>query len=249
VSTRSGIDVHVILLDIEGTTTPLDFVYKTLFPYARKMLKSYLREKVSDGEVQSLVNELQTANEKDSKGGLNPPRWNTTREHLRLDSAAAYCHWLMAMDSKCTPLKSLQGKIWQLGYASGELLGEVYADVPVAFERWRRQERQICIYSSGSILAQQLLFGHTVHGDLAKYISTYFDTRIGAKIEAESFRKIASSFPFALQNCLFISDAETEVVAARLAGMQVMLCARGPASQVQSSVAKIIHSFDEILPD
>jgi enolase-phosphatase E1 len=239
--------VRVILLDIEGTTTPVDFVAKTLFPYASRKLEAFLREKAADAEVRAWIRELGALHEVDERNGLKPPNWRDDSEEERLRSCAAFSQWLIARDSKCTPLKALQGKIWQQGYASGELKGEVYPDVPVAFERWKRQGKKICIYSSGSALAQQLLFGSVATGELTKYISAFFDTRVGAKAEAESYRKIAVLVSCEPRRVLFLSDAAKEIEAARKAGMQALLCERH--SNERGSSGQAIHDFDEILPD
>jgi enolase-phosphatase E1 len=140
----------------------------------------------------------------------------------------------MAKDSKATPLKCLQGKIWEAGYAKGELQGEVYPDVPPAFKRWRLQRREICIYSSGSVLSQQLLFHSIPSGDLTRLIAAFFDTRVGAKTETESYIRIAQSLTRSPHDFLFISDAVKEVTAANDAGMQAILCNRDVhASQSQ----------------
>src|SRR5207245_2459355 len=145
--------IRIILLDIEGTTTPIKFVYQTLFPYASRKLKSFFQEHAQDPEIQSLIQELRGQREADERNGLEPPAWQDHPEEARLRSSVAFCQSLIARDSKCTPLKTLQGIIWQQGFTSGELRGEVYPDVPLAFERWRRHKRMICIYSSGSFLA------------------------------------------------------------------------------------------------
>jgi enolase-phosphatase E1 len=155
----------------------------------------------------------------------------------------------MARDSKCTPLKALQGKIWQLGYANGELHGEVYADVPPAFARWRRQGREICIYSSGSVLAQQLLFRSTAPGDLTAHISAFYDTAIGPKTESESYRRIVESRRRAASEVLFISDTIKEIKAARLAGLHATLCVREPRGTNDDSGNGTIRTFDEIMPE
>ena len=126
--------VRTILLDIEGTTTPIDFVTKTLFPYASQKLEVFLRENAADAGVRALVEGLRAQRGLDELSELKPPSWRDDSEEERLRSSAAYGQWLIARDSKCTPLKALQGKIWQAGYASGELRGEVFPDVPVAFE-------------------------------------------------------------------------------------------------------------------
>ena len=241
--------IRVILLDIEGTTTPISFVYQTLFPYASRKLETFLREHAQDPEIQSLIQGLYSQHAADERGGLQPPRWKDEPGQERLRSSVAYGQWLIARDSKCTPVKSLEGKIWQQGFASGELRGEVYPDVPVAFERWRRKGKIICIYSSGSVLAQQLLFRTTASGDLTSYISAFFDTRVGAKSEGESYKKIAASFSYAPEQFLFISDAVKEIEAAQSVGMQTLLCERDPGSASSRGQSEAIHSFDNLILD
>jgi enolase-phosphatase E1 len=241
--------IRVILLDIEGTATPIDFVYKTLFPFASRKMESFLRDHAQDFEIQSLIKDLRAQHEVDERNDLQPPSWMDDSEEARLGSSVAYGQWLMARDSKCTPLKSLQGRIWQEGFTSGELRGEVFPDVPLAFRRWRRQGKTIGIYSSGSVLAQQLLFRTTTAGDLTSYISAFFDTRMGAKTEAESYKKIAASLSSGPQHFLFISDAEKEIEAAQSAGMQSLLCERDPGSASSRGPNEAIHTFDDLIPD
>ncbi len=241
--------VRVILLDVEGTTTPIAFVYKTLFTYASRKLEPFLREHARHPEIASLIEELRAQHELDERNGLQPPGWLEDSEEARLRSSVEYGQWLIARDSKCAPLKSLQGKIWQQGFESGELQGQVYPDVPIAFERWRRKEKIICIYSSGSVLAQQMLFRTTPSGDLTSYISQFFDTRMGVKTESESYKKIAASLSRGPREFLFVSDAVKEIEAARSAGMQAILCSRDPLADASPGAGRIIHSFDEILGD
>ena len=241
--------IRVILLDIEGTTTPIDFVYKTLFPYASRKLESFLREHIQDPEIQSLIQDLRAQHEVDERNGLQPPGWLDDSEEARLRSSVTYGQWLIVRDSKCTPLKSLQGKIWQQGFTSGELRGEVFPDVPAALERWRRQKKIIGIYSSGSVLAQQLLFRTTASGDLTSFISAFFDTRVGAKTEQESYKKIAASLSHAPHEFLFISDAMKEIEAAQSAGMQAVLCDRDGRASSSPAAGRVIRTFDSVLPD
>jgi enolase-phosphatase E1 len=248
VSPLDGSPIRVILLDIEGTTTPVEFVYQTLFPYASRKLEAFLREHIQDLEIQALIQVLRAQHQADERNGLNPPGWMDHPEEARLRSCVAYCQWLIVRDSKCPPLKSLEGRIWQEGFASGELRGEIFPDVPVAFERWRRQKKIICIYSSGSVLAQQNLFRTTASGDLTSYISLFFDTRVGAKTEGESYKKIAASFSYAPGQFLFISDAVKEIEAARSVGMQAVLCERDGRTS-SSPTESVIHSFENVLPD
>jgi enolase-phosphatase E1 len=240
--------VHVVLLDIEGTTTPIDFVYKTLFPYASRKLESFLGEHSRDPEIQSLVQDLHAQQQLGERQGLEPPVWVNEPEDARLRSAVGYAQWLMAKDSKSTALKSLQGRIWQEGFGNGELRGQVYPDVPIAFERWRRQKRDICIYSSGSVLAQQLLFQTVISGDLTPQVAGFFDTRIGGKTDGESYKKIAASLGRTPHEFLFVSDAAKEVEAAQAAGMQALLCDRSGALLASEDGGTTIRNFDGIFP-
>ena len=249
VSPIDASQIRVILLDIEGTTTPIDFVYKTLFPYASRKLESFLSEHKQDSEIRPIIRELHEQYEKDERNGLQPPAWPDETEEARLQSSVAYGQWLIARDSKCTPLKSLQGKIWQQGFLSGELRGQVFPDVPTAFERWRRQKKIICIYSSGSVLAQQNLFRTTAYGDLTSHISVFFDTSVGPKTDGESYKKIIASFSHAPHQFLFISDAVKEIEAARSADMQAILCDRDPRTASSPNTNAVIHTFDGVLPD
>jgi enolase-phosphatase E1 len=154
----------------------------------------------------------------------------------------------MACDRKSTALKSLQGKIWEDGYQGGALLAPVFDDVPRAFDRWCTQNRSIAIFSSGSVLAQQLLFSHTTAGDLTPYISAYFDMTTGAKIDAGSYQKIASALGQPAHEIAFISDTTAELDAARTATLQVILCQRiGNRPQPLSSHTRI-DDFTAMFP-
>ena len=216
----------LILLDIEGTTTPIDFVYKTLFPFARARVKDFLSRNFDALEIQTDFAQLRAEHSADVSQGLNPPALECESSAERLEATVAYIHWLMDRDRKSTPLKSIQGRIWREGYQAGELLGQVFDDVPPAFARWRRQNKLICIYSSGSALAQKLLFAHTAAGDLSDYICRYFDTTIGHKIDPDSYRRIAEELRLAPAEAVFISDAIAELDAARAAGMETVLALR-----------------------
>jgi len=199
-----------ILLDIEGTTTPITFVHDVLFPYARRNAAAYVR--TND------VGDLRTEYEEDERAGHKPPLWS--------DDPVPYIHWLMDRDRKSTALKRIQGEIWLDGYRSGELHGEVFGDVPQALEHWHNDGLDIRIFSSGSILAQRLIFSTTAAGDLTKFLSGYFDTTTGPKTDPESYRKISGAFGMSCSEILFISDVTRELDAARTAGMQTLLCIR-----------------------
>jgi enolase-phosphatase E1 len=232
--------IKAILLDIEGTTTPIDFVHKTLFPFAKERVGDFVRENF--GEIKEEISALEAERAADSlyleDFDKNSP-----------ESVAKYLCHLVDLDCKSTPLKSIQGKIWQQGYEAGELKSEVFDDVPRAFERWKSQGKTIAIYSSGSILAQQLLFRYTNYGDLTESIDRYFDTTTGPKREAESYRKIAETLDIEQYEILFISDVPAELDAARASGLQTVLAIRmGNAEIAEDITYQAIESFDE-LPD
>lgn len=212
-------NVAVVLLDIEGTTTPIDFVYKTLFPFAREQMATFLNENFDRESVIAAVALLKT--DYDSETTTEVPAWESTAE-----AASRYAIWLMDQDRKATGLKSLQGLIWKAGYASGELKATLYEDVVPAIQRWKTNGKQVCIYSSGSVLAQKLLFAHTVAGDLTGLLTSYFDTTTGPKREAGSYRKIASALQVEPSDVLFLSDSVPELDAATEAGYLVGLAVR-----------------------
>ena len=240
--------VAVLLLDIEGTTTPADFVYRVLFPFASRRLDSFLRQNFHDPEMRALIEALKAQQRVDLEQGLGPPKASGGSEESELRSVVAYAQWLISRDSKCGALKRLQGRIWQEGYESGELRGQVYSDVPRAFERWRWRRRRICIYSSGSILAQQLLFRTTTFGDLTALIEAFFDTKIGTKTDGESYRRIAASLGCPEKAVLFLSDAAKELDAARAAGIQTALCMRSEPGEALPSDHPAICTLDEVFP-
>jgi enolase-phosphatase E1 len=152
----------------------------------------------------------------------------------------------MSQDRKSTALKSLQGKIWEAGYLNGRLHSEVYPDVPPAFARWTRQQKRIYIYSSGSVLAQQLLFAHTANGDLTGYISGYFDTTTGPKKVAASYQSIAEAIGCPAAEVLFLSDVTGELDAATDAGMQTTLCVRPGNAETQSDTHRAVQTFADV---
>ena len=162
--------VRGILLDIEGTTTPIAFVHDVLFSYARAHARDFLTNNITSDEVRADVSMLFEEHALDVVNDRQPPP--ITEE---IESLAEYVDWLIDIDRKSTGLKSLQGKIWRQGYLDGSLKSQVFADVAPAMERWRAAGLSVSIFSSGSVLAQQLLFAHTEAGDLSTFIDKYFD--------------------------------------------------------------------------
>jgi enolase-phosphatase E1 len=239
-------EILAILLDIEGTTTPIDFVSKTLFPFASARVEDFLRRHVQDAEIAALLKELRKSHQGDVANGA--PVWADGTHEERIASASRYVRWLIARDSKITPLKTLQGRIWEEGFRGGGLKGEVYPDVAPAFLRWKGQGRRIAIFSSGSVLAQKLLFSHSTAGDLSTFLDGYFDTATGSKREGESYKKIAGAIGVQPAGILFVSDAGEELDAAHAAGMKTAHSLRPGIPALQDLRHREIRSFDEILP-
>jgi enolase-phosphatase E1 len=216
----------VILLDIEGTTTPISFVYDVLFPYARKHMRNFLEAHIDDS-TKADTGLLAKENAADRMAGEDAPAFDpASQSEVKAQAAGDYLLWLMDRDRKSPALKMVQGNLWEAGYASGELHSIVFPDVPDALARWKNEGLRVAIYSSGSVLAQKLIFGHTQAGDLRAWLESYFDTGVGAKTQASSYSRIAQQLGVAPDQILFVSDALAELSAAHDAGCQVRLAVR-----------------------
>ncbi len=204
------IDCDYILMDIEGTTSSISFVKDVLFPYFLSNIDdinklSNIKEvKYAFGQVLRLVKQDEN-------------RDITTSEEVILQ-LKKWCE----QDLKITPLKTLQGILWQKGYQNGELLGHVYDDVPVMLENWNLLGKKMGIFSSGSIKAQKLLFSHSVKGNLSTYFSHYFDTQTGSKRESDTYSLISKELTLPSKRILFLSDVIEELAAADMAGMKTI---------------------------
>lgn len=233
--------VRGVVLDIEGTTTPVSFVTDALFPYAHEHLPSYLTSHAGQAQLEVAERLLKQEWEDDVARGTNPPARDSTQW------VTGYARWLMGQDRKSPGLKLLQGLTWERGYADGSLRGSVYPDVPPALSRWRDAGLHVAIYSSGSVLAQRLLFSTTAYGDLTRFIEQYFDTGVGPKRESASYGRIAAAMRLIPSELLFVSDVIAELEAARDAGMQVVHCIRDGDDDVGASGADAVRSFDAIV--
>ncbi|HEY7569192.1 MAG TPA: acireductone synthase [Gemmatimonadaceae bacterium] len=222
-----------LLLDVEGTTTSIAFVYDTLFPYARNNLRAFLAERAADPDVLAACEVI--ARESDAESLAQFLRERAADPHA-LESEVLR---RMDADDKSTGLKQLQGLIWRAGYERGELRGHVYPDVPVAFAEWTVQGADIRIYSSGSVEAQRLLFSYSTAGPLDGYIRGHYDTRVGPKRSGESYRRIVGDMRREPPDVLFFSDTVEEVAAAGEAGLATVLVRRtaGPAPASQPVIA------------
>lgn len=221
--------MRVILLDIEGTTTPVDYVYNILFPYARLHLADYLQRQATPVTLTELKQEYER--DKDP----SKPEWKPL----------AYINHLMDKDSKAPVLKKIQGEIYKAGFEQGSLKSELYPDVIPALKRWHEAGKMICIFSSGSVQAQRLLFTHTTEGNLTGLIDAFFDTAVGPKKEAPSYREIARRLHASPEEILFISDSQAECEAASDAGCLVRYSVR-PGNDVQSTTFERLESFDAL---
>ncbi len=231
---------RVVLLDIEGTATPVSFVQDVLFPYARERMSGWLQAYANEPEVSAAIQALRREHAEESGDDLPPP-W-------RDKDPGAYARWLIDRDRKSTPLKMLQGRIWEDAYRAGLLMAPVFDDVPKALARWTKDGREVAIFSSGSVLAQRLLFAHTTAGDLTRFLSGYFDTTTGPKRDRASYVRIAAARGKAPSEVLFLSDVPAELDAAREAGMRTALCVRPGAPEPKPGAAfhNVVHGFDEI---
>ncbi len=239
--------IRGVLLDIEGTTTPIAFVHDVLFSYAKTHVADYLAQHFHAEDVRNDIQLLREEYATDVRENKQPPPLADSESAAELESITNYVQWLISLDRKSTGLKSLQGKIWLEGYSEGSLRSQVYPDVAPALERWRKAGLNVSIFSSGSVLAQQLLFAHTDAGDLTPFVNNYFDTSTGPKANAQSYHRIAETLRLQPGEVLFISDVVTELAAAREAGMKTLLSIR-PGNQQQESADQypLIHSFNEL---
>lgn len=199
-----------ILTDIEGTTSPIAFVRDVLFPYARRELPRFVREHGEEPQVRRWLDAVAT-----EEGGI-------CQDEVIAETLQG---WIDS-DRKHTALKALQGMIWEQGYREGAFDAPVYSDVPPALRAWHDAGRLLAVYSSGSVAAQKLLFGHSDGGDLAPLFAGWFDTEVGHKRDPASYREIAARLRLDPADITFLSDVVEELDAAREAGMVTVLLDR-----------------------
>ena len=214
------------MVDVEGTTTPVSFVHEVLFPYARARLPALVRERAGEAEVAAALAEV---------ARVAPGR----------DALDVLMEW-MDGDVKAGALKALQGVVWRGGYASGALRGRVYPDVAPALRAWAAAGVSLWVYSSGSVEAQRLIFGHSDAGDLAGLFSGFFDTRVGGKREAASYAAIVEAVGVAAGEVLFLSDVAEELDAAEAAGVRTCQVVRAEDGTVASGRHPVAADFGAV---
>lgn len=221
--------IKAIVTDIEGTTSSLSFVKEVLFPYSRAHLADFVRHHADESPVKALLEEVcQIAGK----------QLNTEQVITQL------INWI-DQDKKVTPLKSLQGLIWEAGYRQGDFTGHVYTDAAENLKKWHSQGLDLYVYSSGSVYAQKLLFAHTDFGDLTPLFSGYFDTHIGGKQQAESYQHIAEAIGLPAEQLLFLSDISEELNAAKTAGFATIQLIREGSFDTQTNHYQV-NNFDDI---
>ena len=203
--------IKAVLTDIEGTTSAVSFVFDVLFPFAARHLPDFLRQHVEREEVQVQLRAI---------------RLDSGEPLADLERVIEILLQWIAEDRKATPLKALQGMVWEQGYQAGQLKGHVYPDAVEALKRWHQQGYELYVYSSGSIQAQRLIFGCSEAGDLSPLFSGYFDTTSGPKREAQSYANITQAINVEAGQILFLSDIVEELDAASAAGMATCGLAR-----------------------
>lgn len=233
--------MRAILLDIEGTTTPISFVYDILFPFARERMRDFLNARIAGNDFAPTLDALRKESDAERSAGHDAPK--VPQEAENANAAADFALWLMDHDRKSTPLKEIQGQIWREGYENGTLKGVVYPDVHDALKRWKDAGVRVAIYSSGSIEAQKLIFGYSELGDLRPLIEAYFDTTTGPKMEEQSYHSIARALEVQPADILFLSDNIDELHAANAAGVNVKLAVRPGNAPVKSDAYPRVERF------
>ena len=221
--------IRAIVTDIEGTTSSLSFVKEVLFPYARQRMQAFVHTQAAQPAVRSQLLAVSEA--------VGRP--------LSEDEAITQLVRWIDEDKKITPLKALQGMIWETGYRHGDFQGHVYDDAVLGLREWKERGLALYVYSSGSVYAQKLLFGFSTHGDLTPLFSGYYDTTIGTKREATAYRNISQDIGIAPGEILFLSDIREELDAAQTAGLQTYWLVRDGALPVNPS-HPVARNFAEL---
>jgi enolase-phosphatase E1 len=225
--------IKAIVTDIEGTTSSLSFVKNVLFPYAREHICEFIVARAGEPEVAAQ---------------LQGVAQETGRQFSPAEAGELLRQWIDE-DKKLTPLKTLQGMIWEAGYRNGDFTGHIYEDAVRNLRTWHEKGVRLYAYSSGSVQAQKLLFGYSDYGDLTPLFSGYFDTHTGHKREPSSYEIITSEIGERAGDILFLSDVREELDAAKAAGMQTRWLVRDVQAVDPAAAHLQVKNFDAISLD
>lgn len=246
--------VKALIVDIEGTTTPVGFVKETLFPYAEENVESFLTKRYDDEETQEDIKALQELAAKDKADGVEGvveiPKEGSKDDIIK--AVVDNVKWQMDEDRKTTALKQLQGHIWREGYKTGQIKAELFEDVGPALQQIVEEGVNVYVYSSGSVEAQKLLFGNTEEGDLLELFTDFFDTTIGDKKDSGSYKKIVDKIGVSPEEILFLTDMPEEATAASKAGLRSALVTRDGNEELTEEHFQnflVIESFGELFGD
>lgn len=221
--------IKAVVTDIEGTTTSLSFVKEVLFPYAREHMQAFVNRHADDPKVREQLDAVCREVDK-----------TLTDQQI----VTQLLRWIDE-DKKITPLKALQGMIWEAGYKNADYTGHVYDDAVANLKHWHAQGIKLYVFSSGSTQAQKLIYGYSDAGDLTPLFSGYFDTRIGSKREVSAYKHIVQEIGEPAENIVFLSDIKEELDAAKGAGMQTVWLVRDGAVNPGAD-HKQVKDFNEI---
>ena len=223
--------IKAVLLDIEGTIAPITFVKEVLFPYSKEKMETFVKENIDKPEIKKIIEDVREIEGK----------------NLSVDEVIETLKRWIDEDKKITPLKEIQGYIWEEGFSSGNIKAPLYEDAYKKMLQWKEKNIPMYIYSSGSVKAQKLFFSHTEKGNILDFFKGHFDTKIGNKKEPESYKKIAKEIGLKPEEILFLSDNPDEIKAASKAGMKAVRVVReGDAQFINNFPYPQISTFDQI---
>ena len=236
-----------LLLDIEGTTCPFNFIVDVLFPYAQQNLEPFLNSHHQEELISKILTKANEEWTKDKHPGSISLLARCYKQSLTpKEFTTKYLQYLMSIDQKSTALKDLQGKIWRQGYKNGTLKSTLFEEAHECIHRWQRKGLILAVYSSGSVEAQKLLYQHTQTGNLAELFSHWFDTHTGPKKSEESYKLIAKEMGTDAKNVIFISDNAEECDAAKIAGMQTLFSLRANNPDQDPKQHHVINDLNEV---
>jgi 2,3-diketo-5-methylthio-1-phosphopentane phosphatase len=227
-------ETTIRLIDIEGTASPYPFVGEVMVPFAKERIPLLLN---APDEIAGLVSNLQLLREEYEQD---------LSAHNLPYSPLDYITALMNEDRKSTALKRIQGIVWNNLFDTGQLVSQLFEDVPPALERWGAERLRTFVYSSGDADTQRRFFKFSNLGDQTQHIEGFFDTTIGAKTDPASYLRIAEKIGVDPNQILFVTDAPKELIPSDSVGYVVRFANRAGNVFSNENNFPAISSFDEI---